>query len=258
MDYQGSLTNMVLNAFALGNQHPETNAKTLFNESISHLDARHRSASGADALKNLSFFPCEYGFDDFETRAQFEWLGNPNVRDIRLSLLHRLRSDVFQSQFDLIILDTGPRLTTASVAALAAATHLLIPTTSDRRSTLAAEQFLRRVSEMKRGFAIEAGRPVRICPNLKVAGVLQTLTTKYAADVVLQDQARNNLEAVIASVPELSSLFVPGRPPILTTTLPRSSPLVDQAQTGIPYTQSRDARTLINALGREVEERLAL
>jgi len=256
LDYQASLTNMVLNAFAVGNLHPEASARTLFSEDVNDVDALHRGVLGTDQFKKIRFFPCEYGFDDFETRAQFNWLSSANANDVRLSLLRRLRSPTFQQEFDLIILDTGPRLTTGSVAALAASTHLLVPTTSDRRSVLAAEQFLRRVAEMKRGFAPNDGRPVRICPEIRVAGILQTLTTSYANDVVLQDQAKAGLEAVLGSDSHLHSMFVQGFGPVLNNTLRRSSPVVNQAQAGIPYSQGAAARRVFDDVGLEVERRL--
>lgn len=168
LDYQGSLSRMILTAMgsAIDPMHPDAKAEALFRTSKSDADALTLRVGPTPAFPRVSIFPTTYGFDDFETREQFRWLSNPSGEDVRFSLLKRLTSPAFAKAFDLIILDTGPRLTVGSVGALVAASHLLIPTAPDNRSMEAAERFLRRVAVLMNG-SPELASFVPICPDSK-------------------------------------------------------------------------------------------
>lgn len=253
LDYQGSLSSMMLNAFATGTLHPNSKSQTLFDHSISDLDSLHYRVEGRDQASRISFFPTEYGFDDFETRAQFEWLSGLAEQDVRLLLSRRLRSREFQDEFQMAFIDTGPRLTTGSVAALAAATHLVVPTACDLRSVTAAIQFLRRVAEMKLGNSA-SGSSVRVCPQLKVAGILLTLTTSYTNDRAMRESAKSVIQDTVKGDASLRSIFVDPEKPVFEALLPRSQQIVNDAQYAIPYLRAGGTRNIVNAIGRELEK----
>lgn len=255
LDYQGSLSRMTLSAMgAIGTLNPRSHADALLRVDVSDDEALALRVSGSSALPNLSFFPATYGFDDFETREQFSWLTNSSPDDVRFRLLKRLRSPAFENNFDLVIIDTGPRLTLGSVNALVAATHLIIPTASDTRSIEAVALFLRRVSTMKRG-QLGGANPVRLCPHLQVLGVLPTLTGGVAAQVALQEDAAAKLRTVVGADADLRALIAPSQL-LLSTELPRSQPMQKAAESTIPYLEAGAIRRTINEIGAEIEKRM--
>jgi cellulose biosynthesis protein BcsQ len=254
LDYQGSLSRMILTAMgnAIEPMHPDAKADALFRSSKSDADALALRVGPTPAFPRVSIYPTTYGFDDFETREQFRWLSNPSGDDVRFSLLKRLTSPEFTKAFDLIILDTGPRLTVGSVGALVAASHLLIPTAPDNRSMEAAERFLRRVAVLMHG-SPELADFVPICPRLKVVGAVSTLTT--AAQKTMLETARFKFETMIGNDAELKDLATAGQM-FLNATLPRSQPVMDAAEKSVPYLVTTGIRHVINKLGAEVEERM--
>lgn len=254
LDYQGSLSRMILTAMgsAIEPMHPEAKADALFRSSKSDADALALRVGPTPAFPRVSIYPTTYGFDDFETREQFRWLSNPSGEDVRFSLLKRLTSPEFSNAFDLIILDTGPRLTVGSVGALVASSHLLIPTAPDNRSMEAAERFLRRVAVLMNG-SPELTDFVPICPRLKIVGVVSTLTT--AAQKTMLDNARLRFEAMVGNDEDLRGLARAGDI-FLNATLPRSQPVMDAAERSVPYLVATNIRRVINELGAEVEARM--
>jgi cellulose biosynthesis protein BcsQ len=253
LDYQGSLSRMAVRAMS-GHQMPNAHVDTLFRPSISDAAALAACVPGGEQLPSLSFYPATYGFDDFETREQFAWLTNSAPDDVRFRLLRRLRSIDFEREFDLVIIDTGPRLTLGAVNAIVAASHLLIPTAPDARSIEAVTLFLRRISTMKRG-RIGEESPTRLCPQLQVLGILPTLTSGGASHVALQNEATTRLREIVAADPDLRSLISPDRL-WLKAELPRSQPLQKEAQETIPYLQTGAIRRIINEIGAEIEKRM--
>ncbi len=255
LDYQGSLSRMALSAMGgIGTLNPRSHADALLRSDITDDEAFALRVSGSPALPNLAFFPATYGFDDFETREQFAWLTNASPDDVRFRLLKRLRSPAFEHNFDLVIIDTGPRLTLGSVNALVAATHLIIPTASDARSIEAVALFLRRVSTMKRG-QLGAANPVRLCPQLQVLGVLPTLTSGMAANVSLQESAVAQLQTIVGADADLRALIAPNRM-FFSAELPRSQPMQKAAETTIPYLETGAIRRTVNEIGAELEKRM--
>ncbi len=247
LDYQGSASDMVLTAMGAVPEHPNCQVKTLFDPAFSDDDALNYRVRPTGPLPALSLYPATYGFDDRETREQFRWLARQTGDDVRFRLLRRLRSQAFVSQFDLVIIDTGPRLTTGLVAALAAATHLLIPTRASRRDTEAAERFMRRVSVFKRN---------GMSSNLKLVGVLATQTKGGASGAELAASSRNALQAAVANDPDLGAL-IHAQQVVLDAELPQSLPIVNEAEEGLPYLASTSSRTIFNVIGAEIEQRMS-
>ena len=80
-----------------------------------------------------------------ENRVMIEWLLGDRRHDVRFRLKKLLHSDEVRQRYSLIVLDCPPRLTTAAIQALAAGTHLLVPTILDRPSSEATVNFVRQV-----------------------------------------------------------------------------------------------------------------
>jgi chromosome partitioning protein len=247
LDYQGSLTGIMQAAMQFSTVPKKTTTATLFDDKIDNAEALQFRVHPSGRLNNLSFYPTEYGFDDFETRQQFQWLAGKTDTDVRFNLRNRLRSQEFGSQFDLVVIDTGPRLTTGAIGALAAATHLLIPTTIDGRSVEAAERFMRRVSVFKRK---------GVCPNIKVLGCVATLTSGQGGAPRMLSKAIQDLTLKVRSDEELRFLLEPEWT-FLKATLPRNQTVVEETRASLPYLESTTSRTIFSDIGLEVEARMS-
>jgi chromosome partitioning protein len=244
LDYQGSLSGIILDAMSPppGAQHPNHRAQSLFTNNSPNDILAWRVHPAAN-LPRISLYPAEYGFDDFEAREFQKWVAGQQG-DIRFKLGETLRSTEFQNAFDLTIIDTGPRLTLGSVSALAAATHLLIPTAPDHRSREAASRFLRRVSELRRS---------KVCPSIKLVGIAPTLVTAYNQDFL--ETARADFKAIVAE-PDLDWAADGETDVVLNSTLPFSFPIQRAAEQSIPYLATVAIRNTFRAIGAEIEERM--
>ena len=108
---------------------------------------------------------CGNAFSDHEAALQIKWLIGDFNDDIRYLLAELILSDVVQKNFDRVIIDAPPRMTTGFVNALCASTHLFIPTVLDQLSTDGVKTFLGEFQRLQG----------RLFPYLKLCGVLGTL-----------------------------------------------------------------------------------
>jgi cellulose biosynthesis protein BcsQ len=104
-----------------------------------------------------------------ENREMVRWLIGDEKTDIRYRLAHQLLSSTVLNNFDVILIDAPPRLTTASVQALCASTHVLIPTVLDPLSADDPVGYF--------GHQLKAHQ--ELWPQLKVMGVIGTLTNLH-------------------------------------------------------------------------------
>ena len=86
-------------------------------------------------------------------------------RDLRYSLADLLQSKSVRQEYDLVIIDCPPRLTTGAVQALCAGSHLLIPTILDQASAEAVVAFVEEIEGLKTG---------NICPHINYVGIVGT------------------------------------------------------------------------------------
>jgi len=111
----------------------------------------------------LRIVPAYYDLALAENRLLIEWLFGETPPDVRYQLARVLHDPVVQSNFSRIIIDAPPRLTTACVQALCAATHVIIPTILDRLSGEAVGSFLGQLETLK---------SANVCPHLRYGGIV--------------------------------------------------------------------------------------
>lgn len=126
------------------------------------------SAAGEPKLKIITAF---YDLAQAENRILIEWLIGDRKKDIRFHLSELLHGDAVRQAFSLVIVDCPPRFTTATIQALAAGTHLLIPTVMDDPSTEAVATFVRQVEIFKKA---------NVCPYINYIGVVGSLQPPVA------------------------------------------------------------------------------
>jgi chromosome partitioning protein len=121
------------------------------------------------------------------------------LRDVRYNLAELLQSKAVRDEFDVVILDCPPRLTTSTAQALCAGSHLLIPTILDQPSAEAVISFSEEVERL---------RANDICPVLKYVGVVGmrvSLNVNQIAEVAAKTMIRdalNQRNAPVGLLPE--------------------------------------------------------
>ncbi|WP_020475580.1 ParA family protein [Zavarzinella formosa] len=145
--------------------------------------------------------------EETEARLMAQWMVHKTGKDIRLFLREALHSPEMTRKFDYVLLDCPPRLTTASVNALAASDYVLIPVVLDALSARSLPELLRFLKRLRE----------HLIPNLAVLGVVANLTTMRNSELVAQelkvwDDIQDGLAGVWGS-----------RVPFLPTKIPNKS-----------------------------------
>ncbi len=164
-DYQGTLTDMVMNAMQVS--HPDLSLNGLLFDNRSPEEVLKQSERLAGLFYNSRLFPAFYELNDAETCMLLRWFNGMN-EEIRYNLHKRLSSDIFQNSFDVMIIDAPPRPGTAVVNAACASTHLLVPTILDSLSIEATLNTLEVFSEYQR----------ELNPQLRLLGVVPSKVSK--------------------------------------------------------------------------------
>ncbi len=98
--------------------------------------------------------------------------------DIRYNLAELLQSKAVRQEFDVIIIDCPPRLTTGAVQALCAGSHLLIPTILDQASAEAVVAFAEEIEGLKAG---------DVCSHIKYVGIVGTKVSSNVDRIAERD-----------------------------------------------------------------------
>lgn len=216
----------------------------------------------------LKVITAHYDLAQADSRLLIEWLlkcrtkGSSGIRqaigdlmygklfkkyDVRYNLAEALHSDAVRTAFDLVIIDCPPRLTTGTIQALCASSHLLIPTILDKPSVDAVVRFSEQIKEMKAG---------GICPHIQVLGVVGSKymnpgrNSQNQAEQLLRDQL-NQINQSIDVLPR--NLF-----------FPQSNAVVRDAEEGIAYFSlganptAQTAMTAIEAIANHVAQHMGV
>ncbi len=176
----------------------------------------------ARSISQLKIVKAYYDLAQAENREMIHWLVSDRKTDIRFRLRELLWSNEILNSYSMVIIDCPPRFTTAAVQAIAAATHVLIPTKLDSPSADAVVTFGRQIEILRAG---------GVCPNIDYIGVVATMvrgSVNYA-------QARRSLSD------KLARSWVDGGlagktvclPPDVD--IPESTAFADAADRGIAY-----------------------
>lgn len=176
LDYQGSLSSMLFTAAGLESHRTTTHYLVDPSQAIDL--ARASITSLRPKFENVHVYSAFEDFLDIENRLMMEWLirRTPEHGDIRYEMHRKLQSPGFLDDFDIVIIDGPPRMTTGFVAALSASTHLLMPTIADKLSAPAAIRFLKQ---------LETLRP-ELFPATKLLGIVPSKI--YDADKLTKDE----------------------------------------------------------------------
>lgn len=236
-DYQGSLTATLFKAVGKDLTGP-------FSDILLKGDLKPTQLiSDAEHLHSLLpctwLVPAAYTLVRAENHMLIRWLLDDSVADVRYSLAELLLSPEVQLKFDVVLIDMGPRLTTASICALASATHLLVPTILDQLSAEAVGSFLSQVkvltAEMKTG--------------LNAVSVVGTMTRTQELDDVNED-AVNTIKKALQKWD--------GDAQMLSRNIPFKQIFIDCAGSDIAMLKDRQVGQFFEELGGEISRRIGL
>ena len=179
-----------------------------------------------------SFYPLA----NEEQRLLFSWLMNDSRSDVRYGLASLLLSDTVQRRYDIVIIDTAPRVTTAFINALCTSTHLIVPTQLNRLSVEAVESFL---------ITLDAFRP-RLLPGLRDLRIVGVQKRTIATPTIAEADAIKYLKALIANRGHAEGVFLDHVP------VPQKEDFAQVAGTAIAYHERPAVRDVIDPLGQAI------
>lgn len=236
-DYQGSLTATLLRA--AGKELSGPYSDILLTGRLKPQELLTAVEDLNPILRRTKLVPAAYTLVQRENQMLIRWLLNGDEADVRYHLAELLLSPEVQNSFDVVLIDIGPRLTTASICALATATHIIVPTILDQLSAEAVGSFLGQArtltSEMKTGLA--------------AVSVVGTMTRQQS----LGDENKDAVAKIKGAL-----LKWDGDGEMLSPNIPFKQAFIDCAGTGIASLQDNTVRELFEELGDKVSRRIGL
>jgi cellulose biosynthesis protein BcsQ len=237
VDYQGSLTNMLLSADRVVEVSSEVSKllesgsdATTFMSCV----RRFENILGESAIVSS-----KYEFATCENRLMIEYLLHEATDDGRYRLAKVLLDDRVSKTFDIALIDAPPRLTAGTINAFCASTHLLVPTVYDNLSAEAVGTFLGGVQALK----------THLNPGIDLLGVVGTLTYQQGKLNGREQEAKN------VAVAQVEKTWGPNHY-FFKRHIPRKEAIADAAGDGLAYSKDDTVRNWFNELGEEVIGRL--
>jgi cellulose biosynthesis protein BcsQ len=240
VDFQGSLSTMVFSAAGLTAVSSRVEIILMGQAQIDSLENVATCVSlNLPGLPNTWIIPAYYSLSARENELLVHWLLRTSGEDVRYRLARFLLDDRIRERIDLVIIDTPPRLTAATINALCASTHLIVPTKYDRLSAEAVGPFLNAVRKLK----------THINPGLEFAGVIGMMTRQQSRLSADEASSFNLIQQQVAAV-------WPQNPHIYGRHIPNRAAFARAAGRTIAYLEDNDVRQLVNELGQEIRSRM--
>jgi cellulose biosynthesis protein BcsQ len=234
VDYQGSLSNMLLSAD--GSKHVPAGIKDALASPLSGPAAIY---SFVNVLKGSAIVPARYDFAAFESRLMIEHLLREDEDDGRYRLLGWVSDQMSSGQFDLALIDAPPRLTAGTINGFCASTHLLVPTVYDTLSAEAIGTFLHGADRLKN----------RLNPGIDLLGIVGMLTQQQTGLVPREQTAKQR------SSEQVSRAWSPNHH-FFDRHIPRRAAISQAAGQDIAYFADPEIKGFFDELGQELSKRL--
>ena len=140
LDYQGTLTDMFLGAADMHSSGSEVDGFITGQKKA--LDLIGSKLHLPNVLPNVHLVPAEYELARSENQALVAWLLGEVPTDLRYHLASVLLDPVVQRDYDVVLIDTPPRLGPAMLNALCASHAYFVPTILDKASAQAVAKFV--------------------------------------------------------------------------------------------------------------------
>jgi cellulose biosynthesis protein BcsQ len=183
-DYQGTLTSLCLAEGEL----VELRRQGLFVDrllanGVAPAQGLALCAKRIPQLPHARLVPADEPLAGVENKMMARWLLRPDGEDVRFSLRSALHGDGALGDYDVVLIDCPPRLTTACINALTVSDYVLIPVLLDHASTEAVPRLLKSLRELRS----------MICPELAMLGVVANRTYPRAEMIQRERQVWSDL-----------------------------------------------------------------
>jgi cellulose biosynthesis protein BcsQ len=246
LDYQGSLSGMLLTAAKISTL--ETTSSSLIDPQQKTDFAKAKALHLRPQFENVWLYAAYEDFLEVENRLMMEWIiqRKPEFGDVRYELHRKLQSPDFLEDFDMVIIDGPPRMTTGFVAGLCASTHLLMPTIADKLSAPAAIRFLRQMQQLG----------PQLFPATVQLGIVPSRT--YRPDGTLTEKENRVIDDMLADLKKSHQIF--NMNVFETAAISHTASFVEAAGSDLAYFHERDTvpREAISRLGGAIMERIKL
>ncbi len=239
-DYQGSLST----ALTVAADQTDRRKRAGTAEALIRPDATTDDVVAAcidlNPTLNAALISSYYEFQNFEDRLLMSWLAGIEQADIRFSLAKHLRSQAF-ANFDVVLIDAPPRMTTGFINALCASTHLFVPTIMDMMSAEAVTYFAKQLHEMSE----------TVFPKLQIAGAIPSRTKGLGNDTLDETESRvaDYIDREIGKTLGTKN-FV-----LRDAKIPNGDPFGSVAGEGIAYLgRHTEAKRRIEAMGQRIRD----
>jgi cellulose biosynthesis protein BcsQ len=247
-DYQGSLSATVLRA--AGRTEVPGITDRILAGTLTATEVADPGQFLAPNLAKMRILPAGYALNRQESRTLTRWLLKLDEQDPRFALLRLLSDQNIINKFNVVIIDTPPRLTMATVNALCASTHFVVPTILDKLSIENVGDFLKQVDTWFRK---------ELNPGIELVGIVSTMTdtnlvTRPGNDLTkLEDDAHERLNRAVLENWGVGNY-------LLKAMVPSTARFKQDAGQTIAFLDERQlnhvTRQIVTNLGEELSERL--
>lgn len=200
LDFQASLSVALPTSVMPRREIADGGIHALLGESYDMFHDDRITAVGVGRFAALSIVRTSLQLADVEDKLFAAFFLGERERDPRFALARKLADARLARNFDIVLIDTPPRLTMGSVNALCASTHVLIPTALTAMSRSGAVTFVHYLSQFRK----------TLCPTLKVVGVLPTFTARGTL-MPAEERALDEVERFLPGIDVWRDIFVPAR-----------------------------------------------
>jgi cellulose biosynthesis protein BcsQ len=240
VDYQGSLSNMLLSADQVVEVSSPVSKLLEFGSDTTTFQSSLRKFQRI--LPGSAIVSAKYELATCENRLMIDYLLHEDEHDDgRYRLAKLLLDEEVSNTFDIALIDAPPRLTAGTINALCASTHLLIPTVYDKLSAEAVGTFLDGVHMLKSA----------LNPVIDLLGVVGTLTFQQGPLVSREQGAKNIAVDEVQRTWGSNHYFFDRH-------IPRKAAIAVAAGTSLAYFDDNTVRRWFDELGKEAIERLNL
>ena len=241
-DYQGSLSQTMLAQAGISDLRMI--AHRLIDGTWNGAKLISRSEHLRPDLSSVNIACAHYAFATAENNLMVDWVQNGEP-DIRFNLSRLLTDRDIQKHFDIVLIDAPPRLSTGTICALCASTHLLIPTCLDEMSSEATGYFMLQLSRLRS----------MLFRDLKLIGIVPSMTE---TDTGFKDHEKRALKRLAdkLTAPPLPNDWVGPEKFLNAASLPQRVAIRKAAGVGVAYLRDKEAKRIFDRLGDAIEPRL--
>ncbi|MFZ4763709.1 MAG: ParA family protein [Roseimicrobium sp.] len=185
LDHQQSLTGLCLTAMQVAEtRRSQIAVQHIFDSEMNRGDLLHqiyKRVRGAE--DTFGVIPAHHELAEKEDLSMLKWLRENGTRDIRFAFTAAVLNSRFKDWADYILLDCPPRLTTASVNALAASDFIVAPVLPDAVSTDAVQFLVKHLHQLGDLLPDPIGPRLGLVANR--CGAQFTLDERFWNDIIM-------------------------------------------------------------------------